>query len=126
MDALAASSNDICDVLLLDDQNRVLYTAKQSDFALNGAFKLQRAEGSRFLQSDQADGALFRFVKKDEFMLSAVFADDFQDIYDKYDEDTFYMDHLQNKKLYLISPLGKTDGNTKIYVISSPAPVPYG
>lgn len=39
-------------------------------------------------------------------MLNAVFADDFKEISDEYDEDSF-----QNKELYIISLLGKIRGD---------------
>ena len=123
---LADSSDDICDILLLDDKNNVIYSAKNSKFASNGTFRLNKADGGRFLKSSENPGAVFRFVKKDEFMLNSVFTDDFKEIYDEYDEDNFYLENFQDKKLYTVSLLGKTDGSIKAYVISDPKPVPYG
>lgn len=126
IDKLASSSNDIYDILLLDDKNKVVYSAKNSDLSLNGDFSLKKANGSKFLQSSEKSDAIFRFVKKDEFMLSAVFADSFKEIHDEYDEDNFYLEDFQNKKLYMISLLGGNDSDMKAYVISSPTPVQYG
>ena len=126
IEKLAASSNDICDVLVLDDRNSVVYSAKDSDFAKNRVFELKKSDGSRLLQSDKNSSAVFRFVKKDEFMLSSVLADGFKEIYDEYDEDSFYLDNVQNKNLYMISLLGRGADNTKAYVISKPSPVQYG
>lgn len=126
IDNLAASSNDICDILILDEKNNVTYSAKNSDFAKDGSFELERANGSKFLQSEKNPDTVFRFVKKDEFMLSSVFANDFKEIYDEYDEDGFYLDNFQNKKLYIISLLGKKDGGEKAYIISNPQSVEYG
>ena len=126
IDKLAASSADICDILLLDDKNNVVYSAKKSEFSSVGAFELKKANGSKFLQSGKNPDTVFRFAKKDEFMLNAVFADSFKEIYDEYDEDNFYLDNFQNKKLYMISLLGKNDSSTKAYVISDPKPVAYG
>lgn len=125
IDTLAASSDDICDILLLDEDNKILYSTKKSNFAAEDTFKLQKINDSKFLQNDNEDNAAFRFVKKDEFMLSAVFADGFKEIYDEYDEDNFYLNNFQNKKLYMISLLGKKDSDTKVYVISDPKPVQY-
>ena len=124
IDRLAVSSGDICDVLILDDKNNIVYSAKDSDFASKGVFELKKEDGGKFLHIGENDNAVFRFVKKDEFMLSAVFADDFKEIFDEYDEDNFYLDNFQNKSLYIISLLGKNDG-TKVYVISSPKSAEY-
>ena len=126
LDKLAAASPDIRDVLLLDEKNYIIYSAKNSEFASGGIFELKKANGGKFLQSAVSPDAVFRFVKKDEFMLSSAFADDFGEIYDEYDEDNFYLDNFQNKKLYLISMPGKNSSGTNVYVISSPTPVKYG
>ncbi len=126
LDSLAKTSGDICDVLLLDEKNNVIYSAKNSDFAADGVFELKKTDGSRFLENSKSTGAVFRFVKKEEFMLSSVFADDFKEIRDEYDEDNFYLENFRNKKLYLISLLGKKDSSEKAYVISDPKPVQFG
>ncbi len=116
VDRLAGTSDDICDILLLDDINKVIYSANKSDFASDNLFELKRVEGSKFLQIGNNSDTVFRFVKKDEFMLSSVFADDFEEIYDEYDEDNFYLDNYQNKKLYLISLLGNKDDSIGVLV----------
>lgn len=71
-----------------------MYSAKKSNFASDGTFELKKTDGSRFLQIGEN---LFRFVKKDEFMLNSVFADDFKEIHDEYDEDNFYLDNFYEK-----------------------------
>lgn len=126
IDTLANSSDDICDILLLDEKNNILYSAKNSSLGKDNAFVIEREEGSRFLQSRGNPDTVFRFVKKEEFMLSAVFADDFTEIHNEYDEDGFYLDNFQNKKLYMISLLGKKVGGAKAYVISNPQPAANG
>ena len=126
IDSLAASSDDICSAFLLDSSNNIIYSAKKSDLVFNSPFELKKTDGSKFLQSKDNPDALFRFVKKDEFMLSAVFADDFKEIHDEYDEDTFYLGGFSDKELYLISMPGKTAGGTKAYVITNPVSVKYG
>lgn len=126
IDSLAAASGDICDILLLDDNNNIVYSAKKSNIASGSKFELKKTDGSKFLQNGENSATVFRFVKKDEFMLNSVFADDFKEIHDEYDEDNFYRNNFQNKKLYMISLLGKKNGSTKAYVISDPQPVTYG
>lgn len=127
LDKLADSSGDIVDVLLLDDKNTVVYSTKDTKLAWDSVFELNQSKnGDKFLTANKNPDIAFRFVKKDEFMLSAVFANDFKDIYEEYDEDHFYRDNFQNQKLYLISLLGKHSGDTKAYVISDPTTVPNG
>lgn len=124
-DTLADSSADICDIFILDN-NTVVYSAKNSKIFAEGNPEFEKRDGSKFMQSRTAPSAVFRFVKKDEFMLASVFADGFKEIWDEYDEDSFYIGNFQNKKLYTISLLGKSSENFKAYVISDPSPVKYG
>lgn len=85
-----------------------------------------RVVGDSFLVTDKNNDVAFRFVKKEEFMLSSVFAEKFSEIQDEFDETHFYLQNFQNKKVYIISFMREnTDGN-KVYVISDPASVPYG
>lgn len=127
IDSLADSSGDIVDVLLLDDKNNVTYSAKNTKLAWDSVFELNKSEiGSRFLVSGKNSDAAFRYVKKDEFMLRSVFANDFNEIHEEYDEEYFYLNNFQNKKLYMLSLLGKDRGGAKAYVISDPKPVLYG
>lgn len=128
VDALAATSDDIADILILDDQNNIIYSAKNSGIAQNAVFELNRTEnGSKYLVSEKNGDAVFRIVKKDEFMLSSVFADHYSDINEEYDEDNFYRSDFINKNLYLIGMLnGKKNSEIKGYVISAPSSVLYG
>lgn len=116
-----ASADGVCDVIVLDSENKVIYSAK--DFVKDGKFELEQIDGSKFMQNDAMQGAAFRFVKKDEFMLTSVFADGFEEIYDDY--DSLCLSKFQSDKLYMISLLGKS-GGTRAYVISNPTPVMYG
>lgn len=128
VDALAETSDDIADILILDDQNNIIYSAKNSKIAQDALLELNRIEnGSKYLVSEKIGDAVFRIVKKDEFMLSLVFADHYSDINEEYDEDNFYRRNFINKNLYLIGLLnGKKNSEIKGYVISDPSPVPYG
>ena len=124
---LAESSADITDILLLDGKNNVLYSANETNLAWDSAFELtNNSQRDKFLVSDKNGDVAFRFVKKDEFMLSAVFAEKFPEIQDEYDEDHFYLSNFQNKKVYMISLIKTGLSGNKIYVISNPLAVPYG
>ena len=125
--ALAESSADVTDVLLLDDKNNILYSANQTNLAWDSVFELKNSsDKDGFLVSDKNSDIAFRFVKKNEFMLSAVFAEKFPEIRDEYDESHFYLNNFQNKKVYIISFLKTGASGNKVYVISNPLSVQYG
>lgn len=124
---LAEASGDITDILLLDNKNNVLYSANETNLAWDSAFELKNnSQRDKFLVSDRNSDVAFRFVKKDEFMLSAVFAEKSPEIQDEYDEDHFYLNNFQNKKVYMISFLKTGTSGNKVYVISNPLSVQYG
>lgn len=123
---LSNSSDDVVDILLLDSTNKVLYSKNETNLAWNESFELQKDSSGRFLYSNVNPDTAFCFVKKDEFMLSSIFADDFSKIYDEYEEETFYSKNIQNKQVYMLSLLRSDKSNNKIYVISNPKSVTYG
>ena len=124
LEKLAASSGDIKDILILDDRNNITFSAKKTNLAWDSSLDLKK--DGKFLVSEKNSNVAFRFVKKDEFMLSAVFADDFGKIRDEYDEEYFYLNNFRDKKLYMISMLGSDKDGVKVYAISDPTPVAYG
>lgn len=127
IEQLAASSDDIVDVLLLDEENNIIYSAKNTNLAWDSVFELKRSDsGGKFLVSDVNPDVAFRYVNKEEFMLTSVFANDFGRIYEEYDEENFYLENFQTKKPYMLSLLEKNVDGIKSYVISDPNPVPYG
>lgn len=123
---LASSSDDITDVLLLDNNNNITFSANNSNLAWDSVFKLKKGESNKFLTSKKNNDLVFRFVKKDEFILSTVLADHFTDIYEDYTEENFYLNNFQSKNLYLISLLGTSENGLKAYAVSHPSKVPYG
>lgn len=127
MNTMAAASEDIVDILLLDNQNNILYSSKNSKLAWDRSLNLSKSDGGGdFLVSDQNSNIAFRFVGKDEFILSSIFAGNFSQIYDEYDKENFYQTNFLNKEVYLLSFLRGGEDGSKIYVIADVSPVPYG
>ena len=125
LDELSQSSPDIVDILILDNENNVLYSAKNTNLAWGDKFEVKRNNGGgNFLVSDDNSNAVFHLVKKDEFMLSSLLSGDFAKIYDEYEDDNFYFYNFENKKIYLLSFI--REGSDKIYIIGDMTPVKYG
>ncbi len=127
IDSLAASSDDVTDILVLDSRNNVTYSAKNSRFAVK-QFNLTKTPGgdSNYFMLDGNAGTAFRYVKSDEFMLSSVFNTDFGSIREEYRDEKFFESGYSSDTVYLLSFIGSRDGGSKIYVISSPTSVPGG
>lgn len=125
---LANQSSDIVDILILDNNNKITYSAKNSKFNDRSEFKLnQKSYGDYiyFTYSKNTD-ITFKLMQKDELMLSTVWIDHDSQIQNIYRDNTFYKNNINVKKLYLLSyTFDKTTG-TKIYFISDIHSIPYG
>ncbi len=126
VDKTAASSADVIDVLILDTNNNVTYSAKNSEFA-SGTFQLVKSDSkSKYLISTEHIDAAFRYVKSEEFLLSSIINKDFYQIRSDYDDDSFFETDLAQRSIYMLSRVGISFSDDKIYVITSPTSVSGG
>lgn len=125
-DKTASASADVIDVLILDENNIVTYSAKNSEFAV-GKMELVRAETEKkYLISDSHPNAAFRYVKSEEFLLKSIISKDFGKIRSEYDDESAFENSLSSKSIYMLSRVGIRGGNGSIYVITVPTSVPGG
>jgi len=123
---LASCSPEVVDILMLDRNNNVTYSAKQSGL-VQSPFRLSRMDGEkRYLTNDALDGVVFKYEKGSEFMLASVFNTDFGKVKDEYDEESFFEKGLGDKKVYLLSYLQDKRTSGKVYIINVPSPVTGG
>ncbi|MGE5631022.1 MAG: zinc ribbon domain-containing protein [Caulobacteraceae bacterium] len=125
---LAGKSADIADILILDKDNKVTFSARNSEFAAGGKFTLERGkyEENRYLTYTQNPDVNFKLVRKDELMLSTVLADNEKDIEHNHDDSTFFENNFNSKKIYLLSYTANKRTGDKIYFISDVRPVANG
>jgi RNA polymerase subunit RPABC4/transcription elongation factor Spt4 len=116
------------DILVLNNNNQITFSAKNSAFADYGTFQLeQMGEGENRFFSDLKDpNVTFKLLKDEQLMLSTVFLNRDRQIQNSYRNNTFFEDNINAKKLYLLSyTIDKATGN-KIYFISDIHPVHRG
>lgn len=125
---LANQSADIVDILILDKNNKVYFSAKNSEFAGGGKFALERGkdEENRYLTYSQNSNVTFKLVKNDELMLSTVLLDHEGGIKNNHDDNTFFEDNFNSKEIYLLSYSADKATGDKIYFISDAHPIPNG
>ncbi len=124
IDKTASASSDVTDILMLDKNNNVIYSAKGSEFA-SGNLELKKAgDEKKYLVSADFPDTVFKYVKNDEFMLNSIINKDFGKIRDDYDDDSFYDSGMSDRNVFMISCI-KNQAN-KIYVISAPTSVSGG
>lgn len=126
VDKVAASSDDVKDILILDGKNNVSYSAKNSEFAQGTFAPIKTGDEKKYLASDRYPDAIFRYVKGEEFMLNSILNKDFGKIKEDYDEDGLFETDISEKTVYMLTCVSKKNTASKICIISVPTAVPYG
>lgn len=122
----ADASSDVVDVLILNGDNKVIYSAKKSEFA-NGTLELVKTGSEKkYLISEKHPDYAFQYVKGEEFMLNSIINKDFSKIRSDYDDDIDFESTLSSKKIYMLSRIGVRDSDSKVYVITVPTSVQGG
>lgn len=128
-DKTAAASADVVDVLIVGSDNKVVYSAKNSEFA-SGTLELKKVGSEKkYLISDDHPNAAFQYVKSEEFMVNSIINKDFGKIRSDYDDDSAFESALSGKTVYMLSRLWgslETDSDSMVYVITVPTTVPNG
>lgn len=126
--SLAKNSNDVVDILLLDDQNNILFSAKNSDFASNDTLTLESKiiNEHQYLVYMQNSNLSFKLIKAGKLITSSVLFQPEKKMQKQFKNDTFFENNSNKKTLYLLSyTTDKVTGN-KVYVISDIHPVKNG
>lgn len=125
VDDTASSSSDVVDILVLDSKNKVLHSAKNTQFATD-KFTLTRDNGGKYFVSEKYPDTVFKYADKAEFLVSSVLNRDFSQIRNEFDEDCFYEENISDKTVYMLNCVHNRSQNEKIYVITAPTSVPFG
>lgn len=123
---LANQSSDIVDVLILDKDNNIIFSAKNSEFVDGGEFILEQEQSKEYsyLTYSKNPDVTFRLMKDDELMLSTFLFDNEREIENDHDDHNFFEDNFTSKKIYLLNYLADKSTGDKIYFISDVHPVP--
>jgi hypothetical protein len=128
LNQLAASSPDLVDILILDGQNRILFTAKHSDLSKEGFLNLaEEPDGQNRYFADTVNPNLhFRLLESDRLKISKGLLGIDEEAEREMQDRSFYKKQDRQQKNYLLSYLTDEPGGSKIYFISSAQPVPRG
>ena len=122
----ADASADVVDVLIVNGNGQVTYSAKNSEFS-GGTLALAKAGGEKkYLLSDAHPDAVFQYVKNDEFMLQSIISKDFGKIRSDYDDDSAFDGALSGKTIYMLGRVNAHGSGSTVYVITVPTDVPGG
>lgn len=126
---LAGKSSDVVDILILNKENRIVYSAKNSVLAEKNEFVLSKTNSEKdhsYLVDKQIPNTYFKLVKHNKIFFSKQMVENDKYIKDSYNDDYFYENDFHNRQIFLLSYLTDKTTGFKIYFISDVQPVPYG
>lgn len=125
---LAASSPDLVDILVLDGENRVVFSAKHSDLSQSGSLNLSEDRGgqNRYLTAGENPDVHFRLTEGGGLQvfrqLLGVDEETGREDRDHY----FYEKNYSRQKIYLLSCFAGGPDGTKVYFIGDLRPAAGG
>ena len=125
-DKTAAASEDVVDILVVDENHQVLYSAKDSKFAAGPLTLTKVGDAKKYLASADYPDAVFLQVKGDEFMLNSIVSHDFGKIRSEYDDESAFENGLSAKTVYMLNRIQVRKAGGTAYVITRPTSVPGG
>ncbi|MDO4388967.1 MAG: zinc ribbon domain-containing protein [Eubacteriales bacterium] len=125
-DKTAAASEDVVDILVVDENQQVLYSAKDSKFAAGPLTLTKVGDAKKYLASANYPDAVFLQVKGDEFMLNSIVSHDFGKIRSEYDDESAFENGLSAKTVYMLNRVQARKAGGTAYVITRPTSVPGG
>ena len=125
-DKTAAASEDVVDILVVDENQQVLYSAKDSKFAAGPLTLTKVGDAKKYLASADYPDAVFLQVKGDEFMLNSIVSHDFGKIRSEYDDESAFENGLSAKTVYMLNRIQVRKAGGTAYVITRPTSVPGG
>ena len=125
-DKTAAASEDVVDILVVDENQQILYSAKDSKFAAGPLTLTKVGDAKKYQASADYPEAVFLQVKGDEFMLNSIVSHDFGKIRSEYDDESAFENGLSAKTVYMLNRVQVRKAGGTAYVITRPTSVPGG
>lgn len=128
LNRLAASSPDLTDILILDGENRILFSAKRSELSKKGSLNLAAGSGeqSRYLTDPENPDVHFRLLEGDKLDVAKEMLGIDEEAERDYQDRYFHEKNYDRQKAYLLSYLIDEPGGEKVYFISDIRPVAGG
>lgn len=126
MKQMAQSDSNVVDIMILSSNNKVLFSANQSDYSSSN-FDLKRLDNDgAYLITGKKDSTVFKNIKKDEFLLDSIFNTDYVEDGTDYANTYFYEENSSTTNVYLLNCFGQDSAGNKGYIILNPMKVTNG
>ncbi|NLI90766.1 MAG: zinc ribbon domain-containing protein [Peptococcaceae bacterium] len=123
---LANSSADIKDVLLLDKDNNIIYSAKNSGLGKDNKLVLTKVNDKRqFFQDVNIPDTYFKVIGPRNVLLTKDVYRDSKDIKKEFDNDFFYDSNYNTQKIYFLNYFADRKNGMKVFIVNDLKPIPY-
>ena len=124
----AEKSTDIYDILILDNNNKIIFTAKNSDLSSSTAFTLvpgQNEKNNYFTLSEKGEVS-FKLVDDEDMILFGILSDHARELERESNDSLFYKSGYQQTSMYLLSYIVSRRTGEKIFFIKNNTVIPNG
>ena len=99
---MSKNSEDVVDVLILNKENKIIYSSKNSEFAKQEDFTLIKADdmSSKYFKNSNNDNIIFRLTTNQELIINTVLSNFDTEIQKEYIDEVFYKSNFDNEKIY--------------------------
>lgn len=125
---MSDNTEDVKDILIMDKENKITYSTKNSEFANQETFTLNKADdmpNHYFIKADDNNN-IFRLTSDKELIISTVLSNFDTEIQKECEDEVFYEKNYQDKNVYLLSYITNENTGEKIYFINEIHPVENG
>lgn len=128
VETFSNNSEDVVDVIILDKENNIIYTSKNSEFSKQEKFVLNKADNmsNGYFVNSNNDNIVFRLTTNKELIINTVLSNFDTEIQREYKDQVFYESNFDSKKIYLLSYTANESTGEKIYFINEIHPVQNG
>ncbi len=126
--SMSNSSEDIVDILILNKDNKIIYSSKESEFGKQEEFLLSRVNNieNKYFENFENSNIIFELVRDKELMLSTILSNIDLKIEKNYEDNVFFESEFNNKNIYSLSYAASKKTGEKIYFINEIQPVQNG
>ncbi|WP_320129269.1 zinc ribbon domain-containing protein [uncultured Sphaerochaeta sp.] len=127
---LSAQSSELVDILILGKDNKVLFSAKESEFGRESYFILQSdgknpQDTHRYLEQVSNPKNSFELVKHENFFFSKNMFAPGMKISEAYQDSNFFENNSMEKRIFLLGYIIEKSSGDKIYFIGTLHPEKY-
>ncbi|MDP4133427.1 MAG: zinc ribbon domain-containing protein, partial [Bacillota bacterium] len=126
--SIANKSSDIVDILILNNQNNIVFSAKNSSLAKSGHLELSRSSGEKnhYLTDNDHPDIVFMLLKRDNLKALKYKLGGDNEFERGYSDEYFHEKNFNDKKVYLLSYIANKPSGDKIYFITDIRAIPNG